>query len=63
MKTDYRFLWDSEPTDDQLHIIMSEAALEAKEKARIANDLFWKQLYEMVDEMKKNEPLKKSEIA
>lgn len=56
-------MWDTEPSVEQLHIIMTEAALEAKKKARIANDLFWKQLYEMVDEMKKNEPLKKSEIA
>lgn len=59
MKTNYRFLWDTEPTEEQLHIIMSEAAEEATKKARIANDLFWKQLYEMVDEMKKKQPPKK----
>lgn len=62
MKTDYRFLWDSEPTDDQLHIIMSEVADEVKKKSRIANDIFWKQLYEMVDEMKKNQPPKNNEM-
>jgi len=61
MKTNYRFLWDSEPTEEQLQIIMKEAAEEAKKKAKIANDLFWKQLYEMVDEMKKNQISKKIE--
>jgi len=26
----YRFLWDSEPTDEQLHVIMEEVAEEAR---------------------------------
>lgn len=61
METDYRFLWDSEPTDEQLRIIMSEVSEEARNKAQIANDKFWQQLYKMVDEMKKNQLTRKNQ--
>jgi len=29
----YRFLWDTEPTDEQLHVIMKEVEEEARRKS------------------------------
>ena len=36
----YRFLWDSEPTDEQLHVIMEEVAEEARQgREKIAKQM------------------------
>ena len=32
MENNYRFLSDKEPTDEQLHLLMQEVAIEAKKK-------------------------------
>ena len=36
----YRFLWDSEPTDEQLHVIMENVAEEARQgREKIAKQM------------------------
>ncbi|HPO62013.1 MAG TPA: hypothetical protein PK762_02890 [Candidatus Kapabacteria bacterium] len=37
----YNFLYDSEPTDEQLQMIMQEVAIDVKEKAKEAEAKFW----------------------
>ncbi len=49
MEMDYRFLSESEPTDEQLNLIMIEVAVEARRKAELSNKLFWEQLQKMID--------------
>ena len=48
MKKTYRFLSDTEPTDEQLHLLMQEVAAEVKKKAQKSNEIFWEQLKQMV---------------
>jgi signal recognition particle subunit SEC65 len=48
MEKGYRFLSESEPSDEQLSSIMKEVAVEAKRKADKSNKLFWKQLPKMI---------------
>ena len=40
MENNYKFTSEIEPTDEQLHFIMHEVAIEAKNKARIAKIKF-----------------------
>jgi hypothetical protein len=40
MKNNYKFISEIEPTDEQLHLIMHEVAIEAKNKAKIAKIKF-----------------------
>jgi hypothetical protein len=58
METTYKFLSDSEPTDEQLHLIMMEVAADSKKKAIKSNSLFWEQLQQMVETAKKIKPNK-----
>lgn len=44
----YSFLSDEEPTDEQLHLLMQEVAIEARKKAEKANKSFWLKLNKMV---------------
>lgn len=44
MLSDYNFLMNIEPTDEQLRTIMSEVASDVKERAKKAEELFFKQL-------------------
>ena len=41
----YRFLWDSEPTDEQLQVIMEEVA----EEARLKTEKIAKQVIENIE--------------
>ena len=52
----YSFLSDEEPTDEQLHLLMQEVAIEAKKKAEKANKQFWAQLQQMVNAAKNQKP-------
>jgi hypothetical protein len=47
METTYNFLSDKEPSDQQLHLLMLEVALEAKKKAEKADKLFWRKLRQL----------------
>lgn len=48
MKINYKFISDKEPSDEQLHLLMSEVAVEAKMKAEKANEQFLLQLEELL---------------
>ncbi len=54
MDTNYRFLSDTEPTDEQLHLLMMEVAADSKKKSLESDSLFWEQLQQMVEAAKKN---------
>ena len=53
METNYRFLSDTEPSDEQLHLLMKEVAADSRKKSLKTNEIFWKQLQQMVDAAKK----------
>ncbi|OFY65914.1 MAG: hypothetical protein A3H98_05495 [Bacteroidetes bacterium RIFCSPLOWO2_02_FULL_36_8] len=53
MKINYKFTWDSEPTDKQLHSLMKGIAIDAKKKTEKAYKLFWKQLDKEVEQARK----------
>jgi hypothetical protein len=48
MQIKYKFLTDKEPTDEQLHLLMQEVAIEAKNKARKSDEKFSEQLQQLV---------------
>lgn len=48
MKINYKFTSDSEPTDEQLHLLMQEVAVEAKRKAQKSNEQFFEQLQQLL---------------
>jgi len=48
MNSEYKFLSNIEPTDEQLHSLMKEVAKDVKMKAQLANELFWRQLQQMI---------------
>jgi hypothetical protein len=54
METTYKFLSETEPTDEQLHLLMMEVAADSKKKSLESDSLFWEQLQQMVDAAKKN---------
>lgn len=47
MKINYKFTSDEEPTDEQLHLLMQDVALEVKEKARKSDKKFFDHLQQM----------------
>ena len=53
----YNFLYDIEPTDEQLQLIMQEVAIDVKEKAKEAEEKFWanhkKIIYDTIEKEKK----------
>lgn len=58
MQIQYKFTSDEEPTDEQLHLLMQEVAIEVKRKAQIADVQFREHLQKLVDEALKNrEPI------
>lgn len=61
MLINYKFNSDSEPTDEQLHLLMQEVAIEAKRKARIADLQFWENLQKHVEITLKNYAILNSE--
>lgn len=48
MKINYKFSSDKEPTDEQLHLLMLDVAIEAKEKARKSDNIFFEQLQQLL---------------
>ncbi|NVN93845.1 MAG: hypothetical protein HXX18_01040 [Bacteroidetes bacterium] len=52
MPTEYKFLSDTEPTDEQLSFLMQDVAIEVKKKAQEANTLFLVQLQQMIQQLK-----------
>jgi len=48
MKINYKFISDTEPTDEQLHLLMQEVAVEVKKKANKSDELFFEQLHQML---------------
>ena len=48
MKINYKFISDTEPTDEQLHLLMQEVAVEVKNKANKSDKLFFEQLHQML---------------
>jgi hypothetical protein len=49
MLSDYNFLMNIEPTDEQLRSIMSEVASDVKERAKKSEELFFKQLSRIIN--------------
>lgn len=47
MKINYKFTSDAEPTDEQLHLLMQDVAIEARNKARISDKKFFDHLQQM----------------
>ena len=54
MQVNYKFTSDIEPTDEQLHLIMQEVAIEVKKKSKKSDELFWEQFNLLVSVAKKN---------
>ncbi len=54
METTYKFLSETEPTDEQLHLLMMEVAADSKKKSLESDSLFWEQLQQMVEAAKIN---------
>jgi hypothetical protein len=53
MQINYKFLSDKEPTDEQLHLLMQEVAIEAKNRARKSDEKFSEQLQELLQKAQK----------
>lgn len=60
MQSDYRFLSDMEPTDEQLQLLMKEVAIEVRKKAQESNKKFMNLLQQMVNSAIENKPILKS---
>ena len=48
MSINYKFISEIEPTDEQLHLLMQEVAIEAKKKARKSDEKFSEQLQQLL---------------
>jgi hypothetical protein len=48
MKIEYRFTSDEEPTDEQLHLLMQEVAIDVKKRAEKAERQFAEQLQNLL---------------
>jgi len=48
MKINYKFTSDEEPTDEQLHLLMQEVAVEVRKKALKSDEQFFKQLQQLL---------------
>jgi len=46
MKINYRFISDAEPTEEQLHLLMHEVAVDVKKKADKSDEQFFEQLHQ-----------------
>lgn len=53
MKINYKFISDIEPTDEQLHLLMQEVAVEVRRKARKSDEQFFEQLQQLLLAAKK----------
>ena len=48
MSINYKFTSDIEPTDEQLHLLMKEVAIEAKRNAIESDEHFFEQLRQLL---------------
>ena len=48
MEIEYRFLSDEEPTDEQLHLLMQDVAIDVKKRALKADRQFAEQLQKLL---------------
>ena len=48
MRIHYKFISDIEPTDEQLHLLMKEVAIEAKRNAQESDEHFFEQLQQLL---------------
>jgi hypothetical protein len=55
MQITYKFISDTEPTDEQLHLLMQEVAVEAKNKAQKTDEQFFEQLLLLVQATQKQQ--------
>ncbi|MCX6222688.1 MAG: hypothetical protein NTZ69_17105 [Bacteroidia bacterium] len=55
MKINYKFSSDIEPTDEQLHLLMQDVAVEVKEKAQKSDKQFFEQLQQLLLGAKKHQ--------
>ncbi|MCX6223575.1 MAG: hypothetical protein NTV01_02270 [Bacteroidia bacterium] len=53
MQIYYKFTSDAEPTDEQLHLLMQEVAIEAKNRARKSDEKFSEELQLLVQAAQK----------
>ena len=53
MKINYKFTSDAEPTDEQLHLLMQDVAIEVKERALKSDKKFFEELQELVSAAQK----------
>lgn len=53
MKINYKFTSDAEPTDEQLHLLMQEVAVEVKKKAQKSDEQFFEKLQQLLLTAKK----------
>ena len=54
MEINYKFSSDIEPTDEQLHLLMQDVAVEVKEKAQKSDKQFFEQLQQLLLGAKKH---------
>jgi len=54
MKINYKFTSDEEPTDEQLHLLMQDVAIEVRKKAQLSDKKFFDQLQQMFLETQKS---------
>ena len=62
MKIDYSFMGNTEPTDEQLHLLMQEVAADVKKRAQKSMESFYKQL-ELLVKQSMEEQLRKDKKA
>ncbi|MFH1004137.1 MAG: hypothetical protein V1781_01360 [Bacteroidota bacterium] len=55
MQIIYKFISDVEPTDEQLHLLMQEVAVESKNKAQKTDKQFLEQLLLLVQDAQKRQ--------
>jgi len=53
MQINYKFISNTEPTDEQLHLLMQDVAVEVKRKAIKSDKIFWKQLEQLMQAAQK----------
>ena len=53
MQINYKFISDREPSDEQLHLLMQEVAIEAKNRARKSDEQFSEQLQQLIQAAQK----------
>jgi len=55
MQIQYSFMGNSEPTDEQLHLLMNEVVIDVKERAKKSEKAFLKQLHKLVQNALNNQ--------